>query len=300
MRGTSSETCCSTTCTTRVLLCRCTSDKDINQTEIENLIGGLEELDVDLVVVDDLCDLAAHNSVPLVDRLGGEGLSIVACENRAVRWLLNYAGCEKTADTVKALNVRHTDPEHILRNITTESCCRESADPVTITHDGDWLPWFPVIDFERCTHCQQCASFCLFDVFSVSKDGMVEVAQPANCKPNCPACARVCPEGAIMFPKSRETQINGGEWKPGALADVMPGDLLSALGDDPLAALALRREQAKSRLLRPEALARAEAERERCACSCEKAPFDGMSLPMVGAADTPCCAKPSTPQGDST
>lgn len=26
-----------------------------------------------------------------------------------------------------------------------------------------WKPWFPVIDYSRCTNCMQCLSFCLFD-----------------------------------------------------------------------------------------------------------------------------------------
>ena len=29
-----------------------------------------------------------------------------------------------------------------------------------------WKPWFPVIDYDRCTNCMQCLSFCLFGVVS--------------------------------------------------------------------------------------------------------------------------------------
>ncbi|HRQ88427.1 MAG TPA: ferredoxin family protein, partial [Bacteroidia bacterium] len=32
---------------------------------------------------------------------------------------------------------------------------------------GAWKPWFPVIDYDRCTNCMQCLSFCLFDVYGV-------------------------------------------------------------------------------------------------------------------------------------
>src|SRR5262249_16191246 len=32
---------------------------------------------------------------------------------------------------------------------------------------GDWKPWFPVIDYDRCTNCMQCLSFCLFGVYGV-------------------------------------------------------------------------------------------------------------------------------------
>ena len=42
--------------------------------------------------------------------------------------------------------------------------------------------------------------------------GRVSVAQPDNCKPGCPACARVCPASAIIFPEcSDDEAIAGGE-----------------------------------------------------------------------------------------
>src|SRR5687768_10949172 len=33
-----------------------------------------------------------------------------------------------------------------------------------VPRPGSWKPWFPVIDYSRCTNCMQCLSFCLFDV----------------------------------------------------------------------------------------------------------------------------------------
>jgi Pyruvate/2-oxoacid:ferredoxin oxidoreductase delta subunit len=66
---------------------------------------------------------------------------------------------------------------------------------------GDWKPWFPVIDYDRCTNCMQCLSFCLFGVYGVDEEQKIQVQNNDNCKTNCPACSRVCPEAAIMFPK---------------------------------------------------------------------------------------------------
>ena len=74
---------------------------------------------------------------------------------------------------------------------------------------GAWKPWFPVIDYSRCTNCMQCLSFCLFDVYGVSTAGKIQVQNNDNCKTNCPACSRVCPEVAIMFPKYTAAPING-------------------------------------------------------------------------------------------
>ena len=55
---------------------------------------------------------------------------------------------------------------------------------------GAWTPWFPVIDYERCTNCMQCLSFCLFDVYGVDQAGGIQVQNNDNCKTGCPACSR--------------------------------------------------------------------------------------------------------------
>lgn len=70
--------------------------------------------------------------------------------------------------------------------------------------------WYPVIDSDRCTACGQCSAFCLFDVYErQAKTRRVQVARPDQCKPGCPACSRICPEGAIMFPLSDDPAIAG-------------------------------------------------------------------------------------------
>ncbi len=74
---------------------------------------------------------------------------------------------------------------------------------------GGWKPWFPVIDYNRCTNCMQCLSFCLFDVYGVDTGGKIKVQKSHNCKTDCPACSRVCPEVAILFPKYKAGPING-------------------------------------------------------------------------------------------
>src|SRR5262245_41822033 len=69
--------------------------------------------------------------------------------------------------------------------------------PQPSSNAAPWKPWFPVIDYSRCTNCMQCLSFCLFDVYGVSNDSKIQVQNQSNCKTDCPACSRVCPEIAI-------------------------------------------------------------------------------------------------------
>ncbi len=69
--------------------------------------------------------------------------------------------------------------------------------------------WYPVIDYSRCTNCMECLDFCLFGVYGVDQHERILVDQQDNCKRGCPACSRVCPEHAIMFPEYKTPAIAG-------------------------------------------------------------------------------------------
>lgn len=69
--------------------------------------------------------------------------------------------------------------------------------------------WYPVIDYGRCENCLECLNFCLFGVYGLDADNRLVAEQPDACRPGCPACSRVCPAGAIMFPQHHEPGIAG-------------------------------------------------------------------------------------------
>ncbi len=69
--------------------------------------------------------------------------------------------------------------------------------------------WYPVIDYSRCTNCMECLDFCLFGVYGVDAMERLLVETQDNCKRGCPACSRVCPEQAIMFPDYKSPAIAG-------------------------------------------------------------------------------------------
>jgi Pyruvate/2-oxoacid:ferredoxin oxidoreductase delta subunit len=71
--------------------------------------------------------------------------------------------------------------------------------------------WYPVIDYSRCTNCMECIDFCLFGVYGVDGGDRILVEQQDNCKKGCPACSRVCPENAIIFPEHKTPAIAGSE-----------------------------------------------------------------------------------------
>jgi NAD-dependent dihydropyrimidine dehydrogenase PreA subunit len=196
----------------------------------------------DVTVVDDLCKAAAEK-----DPILRKGFSEVhACHPRAVRALFDFAGHPLPAE-VELHN-------HRLPYSNTP----------TLLHSSGEAAWYPVIDYDRCTNCGQCHEFCLFGVYEKEDDGKVTVANPASCKNNCPACARICPEAAIIFPKVGESPING--------AEISDEDKLKAnikvnvdelLGDDVYAALNARKQKRRS-LLNQKKIEKAMDERRKC------------------------------------
>jgi NAD-dependent dihydropyrimidine dehydrogenase PreA subunit len=77
--------------------------------------------------------------------------------------------------------------------------------------------WYPVIDFSRCTNCMECIDFCLFGVYGIDGAETILVEQPDNCRKGCPACSRVCPENAIIFPQHKTPAIAGAPAEAGGL-----------------------------------------------------------------------------------
>jgi NAD-dependent dihydropyrimidine dehydrogenase PreA subunit len=71
--------------------------------------------------------------------------------------------------------------------------------------------WYPVIDYSRCTNCMECIDFCLFGVYGLDSLSRILVESQDNCKKGCPACSRVCPENAIIFPQHKSAAIAGAD-----------------------------------------------------------------------------------------
>ncbi len=128
-----------------------------------------------------------------------------------------------------------------------------------------WMPWFPVIDYQRCTNCMQCLSFCLFDVYGVDAQRKIEVRNQENCKTSCPACSRVCPEVAILFPKYKKGPINGDIVRAEDVGkETVKVDISALLGGDIYANLRERFDGAKKRFSTERDESRALIERKRC------------------------------------
>jgi Pyruvate/2-oxoacid:ferredoxin oxidoreductase delta subunit len=176
-----------------------------------------------------------------------------------------FAGHAPAADNVSGgTTVRFQDITSFDTSRIAEFAESTRAETHAARH-GEWKPWFPVIDYDRCTNCMQCLSFCLFGVYGVDEQQQIAVQTSENCKTNCPACSRVCPEAAIMFPKYKAGPINGDVVSDADLQrEKMKVDISALLGGDIYALLRERSEKAKSRFSKERDANKALTERQKC------------------------------------
>lgn len=238
----------------RILFCNCSFNNVLRDDARRAVLERLRSAGADFTGVDDLCRLAAGRDPLMVEIAGAGSLTVAACHPRAVRSLLGAAGIDLDAGKLHVVDMRSALPDEAVSEI--EPFITDGrADPAApdLSPRGDWVPWFPVIDRVRCVNCRQCLSFCLFGVYELSSEGTVTVAKPANCKTNCPACARICPEVAIIFPKHPDGPICGEEiTDEGLERKNVKLNVDKMLGGDLRSALARRSRMRRARLLDPD------------------------------------------------
>jgi len=200
-----------------------------------------------------------------VTRVGGKG-RVAPADRASLLVLGRFDGgtAPEAEDTAGQVSVRFQDIAGFDTNRVAETVESVRAEMNAAKH-GEWKPWFPVIDYDRCTNCMQCLSFCLFGVYGVDEQHRIQVQNNDNCKTNCPACSRVCPEAAIMFPKYKAGPINGDVVSNADLQrEKMKIDISALLGGDVYAMLRERSEKAKSRFSKERDADKALKERQKC------------------------------------
>ena len=194
-----------------VLFCNCAYSQVISEGVKSEVLNAIKGAGVEFEAVTDLCEMSAKKN-PALKRLAKENrIEIAACYPRAVKWLFHAGGAPLPQKGVEFLNMRTSSAEEIISLLLGEKTPVRSKREIQLQEKGEWIPWFPVIDYDRCKNCMQCLNFCLFGVYGLDEKGKVQVINPAGCKTNCPACARLCPQTAIIFPKYTDNPINGGE-----------------------------------------------------------------------------------------
>lgn len=181
----------------------------IPENESIKLKDGLKSLDVDVYELHDLCAMSL-NETEVLGSLGAKYSKVIvlACYPRAVNNMLKQG--EVRIPEIDVINFRNLPAEGILSMLREDYKIPEGTAGYSVYRSGLTVPaWYPVIDNSLCTNCGKCASFCLFGVYRFDKKSL-KVVNPLSCKNNCPACARVCPGSAIIFPRFAEKSVIAG------------------------------------------------------------------------------------------
>ena len=147
-------------------------------------------------------------------------------------------------DEVRRIAVELTQPIISLQGLAplAPATATDTSDPNQA--EAPIRRWYPVIDYSRCTNCMECIDFCLFGVYGIDKQETILVEQPDNCRKGCPACSRVCPENAIIFPQHKTPVIAGDP----AIGGEMKIDLSQLFGKPSDQDLAARERDEQLRL----------------------------------------------------
>ena len=192
-----------------VTVCFCTSrGRMMKGAEIRRLISALKNVGYTVTSVSDLCKTAISDTGQMA---AFASATVIACYPRAIQALFGSLGLHPQ----RVYDIHSQSCEAVLTEMGIALPVFEQEqfipDPSysDSVNEGERPAWYPVIDKTRCTDCGKCHDFCLFGVYSIS-EGKMSVSHPRNCKDQCPACARVCPSKAIIFPKYDKSPVNGG------------------------------------------------------------------------------------------
>ncbi len=141
-------------------------------------------------------------------QFSGDVVYVSTLHARAAEWMLR-----KHSERFKSLTVYSTHDNAELLHLAAEICNKFDSSEKNGLITNVELPhsprWYPVIDRSRCVNCGRCRQFCLFGVYMESSQGVISADNPDRCKNGCPACSRICPQGAIIFPVYNDPAISG-------------------------------------------------------------------------------------------
>jgi NAD-dependent dihydropyrimidine dehydrogenase PreA subunit len=202
----------------------------------------------EVVDVGDFCAAAARGDSELAAVVAAPGAVLCGCHVRALLALAQRL-LGRRLPGLQALDLREPEAGALA---ALGLAAAPAALPIQAALPPSDDAWYPLIDAERCTNCGACHAFCLFGVYARDEGGAVRVQTPLSCKTDCPACARICPANAIIFPKSTDPAIDGAlrtaEQLQGARVRLKPQEVF---GGDLRAKLAARRGAATTPLFRP-------------------------------------------------
>jgi NAD-dependent dihydropyrimidine dehydrogenase PreA subunit len=168
-------------------------DEDEEKQPGEEVIGALEIPNRHLYCIDLKATTDAQTYLTEINRIAAE------TKTETVD-LMSWIQGEPKKEQLE----RYLDPQKVFGNNNGNGAAAEEEAAEKVSRR-----WYPVIDYSRCTNCMECIDFCLFGVYGVDVLDRILVEEQDSCKKGCPACSRVCPANAIVFPQHKDTGIAG-------------------------------------------------------------------------------------------
>ncbi len=216
-------------------------DVDPEENEHPDAIGSVEVPNRKLYCIDLRVRTKAEDFVREIKRIASENAEPVVS---LTSWI---GGSPKPAQMEQFLNAPADgvhDAPSVNGNGSANGHAHETNGVVPLQNfaeDPVKRRWYPVIDYSRCTNCMECIDFCLFGVYGVDTLDRILVEAQDNCKKGCPACSRVCPENAIVFPQHKTPAIAGADGEVAGLK-IDLSLLFGGEGKDPFALAAAERD----------------------------------------------------------
>ncbi|MEY4185555.1 MAG: hypothetical protein RIT02_589 [Planctomycetota bacterium] len=181
-------------------------DDDEAAAEDHHASGGIGSVDVPdraLWCIDFRASEKCQDFVNEIRRMRDAGAPADAAGFDLLSWISGSPSAEQLQ--------RYLQPERLLEARRKSDGGAASLEDRAVLPEDTGRRWYPVIDYSRCTNCMECIDFCLFGVYGVDALDRILVEQQDNCKKGCPACSRVCPANAIIFPHHKTAAIAGAE-----------------------------------------------------------------------------------------
>ena len=185
------------------IFCNCSYSGIITQDTKEKIFEKVQKFDTKLLAISDLC-FASVKKEKLQILNNYKKINIIACYPRAVKWILHNAGVDIDNKEIKYFNMRAQrveDFNDFTQEFMTEKLCHKQ--PI-FQKNLQWVPWFPVIDYNRCINCRQCVSFCLFGVYHIDEKNRAYV----KIQPIVKQIARPVAESVPRLPSFSQKSTN--------------------------------------------------------------------------------------------
>lgn len=110
----------------RLLYCHCAYAQAVPKVVKQDVLRALTDAGADFDAVADLCEMSARKDPALASLACGDGLTIVACYPRAVKWLFSAGGAPLPDEGVRVLNMRAETAEAIVAELAADDVVGKS------------------------------------------------------------------------------------------------------------------------------------------------------------------------------